>query len=214
LSFPDVTPLDSTKGFPRYNSILNRPIGDGVGIEEIDSLQMEIEGLLVNAMERNRKFQLELMILDNWKDKSDVLPKVLNKSLSTAATTSTGKNVIQNKKIKSLSGKPTTVTSKPSEADLLDLKQDNAPIVRNEIPDVFWQSVEPYVAEITDDDIKMLEEQIEMHDKILNQTKLLIRIIRYFKVDGTSNKVCKKIRTFGQALHAKLGRRGAQKRDA
>ena len=78
---------------------------------------MEMEGLLVNAMERHRKFQLELMILDNWKDKSEVLPKVMNKSLS-AATTSTGKNVNQNKKIKSFSGKPTALTSKPSEADL------------------------------------------------------------------------------------------------
>ena len=42
---------------------------------------------------------------------------------------------------------------------------ENAPIVRNDIPDTFWQSVEPYCAEINDEDLKYLESQIEMYDK-------------------------------------------------
>ena len=45
------------------------------------------------------------------------------------------------------------------------------PIVRNDIPDVFWQSVEPYCADITEEDIKMLENQIEIQDNYMSSFK-------------------------------------------
>ena len=45
--------------------VLNRAAGDGVGIEEMDPLQMEMESLLVHAMQRTRLLKLETMILDN-----------------------------------------------------------------------------------------------------------------------------------------------------
>lgn len=45
-----------------------------------------------------------------------------------------------------------------------------APIVRNDIPDTFWQSVEPYCADITDEDIKYLEGQIEFYEKSIAST--------------------------------------------
>lgn len=53
------------------DKVLNRADGVGVGIEEMDSLQMEIESMLVNVMQRNRLLKVETMILDN--DKSDSL---------------------------------------------------------------------------------------------------------------------------------------------
>ena len=57
--------------------VLNRTEGDGVGIEEIDTLQMEIESLLVSVMQRNRQLKIETMILDDWNnDKTDVIAKV------------------------------------------------------------------------------------------------------------------------------------------
>jgi hypothetical protein len=42
---------------------------------------------------------------------------------------------------------------------------DSLPIVRNDIPDIFWKSVEPYCADITEDDIQFLQNQIEMYEK-------------------------------------------------
>ena len=47
----------------------------------------------------------------------------------------------------------------------------SAPIVRNDIPDTFWQSVEPYCADITDDDLKMLEHQMEIQDSYMSMHK-------------------------------------------
>ncbi len=50
--------------------VLKRQDGHGVGIEEMDSLQMEIESMLVNAMQRNRLLKIETMILDSEKPES------------------------------------------------------------------------------------------------------------------------------------------------
>lgn len=65
LSYPDVTPIDTEKQCPRFTSILNRADGVGVGIEEMDSLQMEVERMLVNVIQRNRALTVESMILDS-----------------------------------------------------------------------------------------------------------------------------------------------------
>lgn len=65
LSLPDITPIDSSKLCPRFTSILNRTDGVGVGIEEMDSLQMEVERMLVNVIQRNRSLTFETMLLDN-----------------------------------------------------------------------------------------------------------------------------------------------------
>jgi hypothetical protein len=46
-----------------------------VGIEEMDSLQMEIESLLVNAMQRNRMLKVETTVLDT--EKPETLTVVL-----------------------------------------------------------------------------------------------------------------------------------------
>jgi hypothetical protein len=48
---------------------------------------------------------------------------------------------------------------------------ETPPIIRNDIPDIFWQSVEPYCADITDDDIRLLENQIELCDKFSTFSK-------------------------------------------
>lgn len=47
-------------------SVLLRQDGDGVGIEEIDNLQTELESLLVEAMQRTRKYKIEIMTIENW----------------------------------------------------------------------------------------------------------------------------------------------------
>ncbi|CAF0755265.1 unnamed protein product [Brachionus calyciflorus] len=172
LSFPNVSPLDHVKLCPRFTSILNRPDGDGVGIEEMDSLQMEIESLLVSVMQRNRLLKIETMILDNDK----IVDTILTPQPSTSATKANsfaahsissnnlhkekGSNSLL-KKNKSFAGKPSTNTNNQT-------IKESPPIVRNKIPDIFWQSVEPYCSDITPDDLKYLESQIEQSEKMMN----------------------------------------------
>jgi hypothetical protein len=86
-----------------------------------------------------------------------------------------------NKKFKSFSGKPSSSSATSTAASLFFKPNNNnnnslndsssAPIVRNEIPDIFWNSVEPYCTSITEDDIKLLESQLELNDKYLEFPK-------------------------------------------
>jgi transcriptional adapter 3 len=154
----------------------------------MDTLQMEIEKLLVNIMQRSRQLKLETMILDNEATKSDSFTPTtptLNKSLSlngssSSLNTLTPTSSSLNKKFKSFSGKPSALASIAA-SPLLNATNsikkeaiipENQPIVRNEIPDLFWQSVEPYCADITEDDVQLIENQIEMNDKYLNFNKI------------------------------------------
>lgn len=66
------------------------------------------------------------------------------------------------KKLKTFPGKPASFSKNIKNVT------DNMPIVRNDIPDTFWQSVEPYCADITEDDIKLMEHQIEIQNKYLS----------------------------------------------
>jgi transcriptional adapter 3 len=112
LSFPDFVPFDHVKHCPRYTSILNRSEGDGVGIEEIDMLQMEIESLLVNVMQRTRQLKIETMILDDWKGdtNSELIAKIASSPMTSEKTTHL------NKKFKSFNGKPIALNKSMSKA--------------------------------------------------------------------------------------------------
>ena len=44
----------------------------------MDSLQMEIEALLVDAMQRTRNLKMELMILEDSSDKNEIIKVILN----------------------------------------------------------------------------------------------------------------------------------------
>lgn len=129
-----------------------------------------------------------MTVLDNEKPESiiinpsaAVLPATsLNKSFSSKDLTSladsnggklTGTPSTLNKKFKSFSGKPAGGASAapPTNKSLND--SNNACIVRNDIPDTFWQLMDPYCASITDDDIKLLEDQLELCDKYVEFPK-------------------------------------------
>lgn len=176
LSYPDFVPFDHVKNCPRYNSILNRARGDGVGIEEIDTLQMEIESLLVNVMQRNRQLKIETMILDDWNNdsKNDVIAKISSPMPSEKS--------YQNKKFKTFTpGKQASLNKSISKSAQVE-DVNNVPIVRNDIPDTFWQSVEPYCADINEDDLRMLEHQIEIQDDYMSLNKTIPPLGKHYSL--------------------------------
>jgi hypothetical protein len=120
LSFPDLALIDTTKCCPRLTSILNRPNGDGVGIEELDSLQMELETLLVNVIQRNRQLKIETMILNEQTDKND-LKLTSNSNNASSCNLNHNKTPISleilektPKKVRTTAGKPSVSATKNS----------------------------------------------------------------------------------------------------
>lgn len=54
LKYYDFKPVEHVKLCPRYTAVLGRSEDDGIGIEELDTLQLELETLLSSA---NRRFR-------------------------------------------------------------------------------------------------------------------------------------------------------------
>lgn len=57
LKYYDFKPVEHVKLCPRYTAVLGRSEDDGIGIEELDTLQLELETLLSSASRRLRALE-------------------------------------------------------------------------------------------------------------------------------------------------------------
>ncbi|EGV92920.1 Transcriptional adapter 3-like [Cricetulus griseus] len=69
LQFHDFKSVDHLKVRPQYTAVLARSKDDGIGIEELDALQLELETLLSSASPQLRVLEAETQILTDWQDK-------------------------------------------------------------------------------------------------------------------------------------------------
>ena len=52
--------------------VLQREESEGIGIEELDTLQLELETLLASVSRRMRQLESETKVLVDWQEKKDV----------------------------------------------------------------------------------------------------------------------------------------------
>ena len=186
---------DQSKFVPRYSSVLKRNEQDGVGMEDIDALQMEMEAMLSSVVVRKMALKDELEALQ---DVHTFKGQKHSKRGGNSGPSSPGKRTFPGGK-DSRSAKKLKMGGKPAPAEAgkvvgnLKLKSDNAgpafdplqneqirPVVetakpvlpKNETPSRFWAFVEPYCAPITQDDIKLLEDLIKGHSDMTEYYKV------------------------------------------
>jgi len=70
--FPDFKSVDHGRFCPRYTTVLQRTEDEGIGEDELDTLQLELENLLSNVSKRMRLLESETQSLNNWPDNGDV----------------------------------------------------------------------------------------------------------------------------------------------
>ncbi|GAB6029025.1 transcriptional adaptor 3 [Chamberlinius hualienensis] len=176
LQFPDFTSVDHSRSCPRYSSILQRSEEDSVGLEDFDSLQLELELLLSSVTQRMKQLDTEMKILISWQEKKDV-KKPINK-LNSVSPGKRGK-VQESKPTKKFRGETSTGKTGgsqvgPGRPKTKNIKQDldssdtsvEAPRVpKNDVPNRFWASIEPYCADITPEDIKIIEDLVKSHEE-------------------------------------------------
>ncbi|XP_061436479.1 transcriptional adapter 3-like isoform X1 [Lethenteron reissneri] len=198
LEFHDFRAVEHTRQCPRYTAVLSRPAEDGVGPEELDTLQLELETLLAAASRRLRNLETEIQILTDWQDRKG--DKKFTKAAEHVAS-STGKHGgSKPKKQKPDSkgshgdaetvgagrrhgsagtggahgagagggghgpGRPKTKNLQPKfqEYEFPDDVMDEPRAPKNDAPSRFWASVEPYCADITAEEIRVLEELLKV----------------------------------------------------
>ncbi len=184
LTFAEFSNGDGAQFYPRYSSVLKRSDSDGVGMEDIDTLQNELEAMLSVAVVRKQTLKEEVQVLyeiEKYKGQGKTGRKSGPSSPGKRGA-SGGKEGRSAKKIKLISGKPASSEAnkvigmpkfKPEPTPAFDplqneqIRPDNDTIKpllpKNETPNRFWAFVEPYCAPITPDDIKLLEDLIGGH---------------------------------------------------
>nr|XP_006817630.1 PREDICTED: transcriptional adapter 3-like [Saccoglossus kowalevskii] len=185
LQFHDFRPVDHGKICPRYWAVTQRTEDEGIGVEELDTLQLELETLLAASSKRMRQLEAETQVLIDWQEKKD---KKGGGKMHKSESVSTGKrgrppddkhDKRPSKKFKETSGKLGSSTAhsgpgrpkskkniqqKMQEYEFTDDPLDVPRIPKNDAPNRFWASVEPYCADITSEDLKAIEELIKNNE--------------------------------------------------
>uniref|UniRef100_A0A672UBJ2 Transcriptional adaptor 3 n=1 Tax=Strigops habroptila TaxID=2489341 RepID=A0A672UBJ2_STRHB len=170
LQFHDFKSVDHGKVCPRYTAVLARSEDDGIGIEELDTLQLELETLLSSASRRLRVLEAETQILTDWQDKKgDRRFLKLSKEHDVGTSVKHGKPKKQKLEGKGGHGtgpgpgrpKSKNLQPKIQEYEFQDDPIDVPRIPKNDAPNRFWASVEPYCADLTNEEVRVLEELLK-----------------------------------------------------
>lgn len=173
---------DNSRFLPRYSIALTKPIDESYPAEELDAVQLELELLLSTAALRYRSLKNGFDSLD----REDKNHKKNDKHAITLNTTgkrkrddgvkkSNKETKNQQTKLSKLktyhsSGSPAhsqhtddSMDAIPQQTNQTVTSQPNPKILipKNDIPNKFWLSVEPYCMPITQEDIKLLDDLIE-----------------------------------------------------
>ncbi|XP_035721557.1 transcriptional adapter 3-A-like [Vespa mandarinia] len=188
MSIPILKISDNSRLLPRYASVLQRTTEDSVGMEDLDALQLELETLLSSVVVRHRMLQDEIASLSSAEERRDKRSKsgkglsLLDrkvreekfkpKEISTKTQTSISTKLVKQKTSGNLGNQAI-----PNIHDIgkIEGSKSDAPkllLPKNDTPNKFWASVDPYCTDIMPDDIKLLEELIVMHSDLSEYKKI------------------------------------------
>ncbi|XP_066593071.1 transcriptional adapter 3-B [Prorops nasuta] len=200
MSLPILKIADNTRLLPRYASILQRSAEEGVGMEDLDILQLELETLLSSVVVRNRMLQDEISSLsssDERRDKRSKSGKGLSFYYKKVREEKVKPKEVTNKtqspqpaklyKQKSLGGSTNQIVTNPNDIGKIEGSKSDTPkllLPKNDTLNKFWASVDPYCTDIMPDDIKLLEELIATHSDI-NDFKKIPPLGRHYSLMWT-----------------------------
>lgn len=165
---------DNAVHLPRFTAVAARSADETIGMDELDALQLELESLLCNTALRIRYFQSEIESIDTSESKREKKGKAAGKQLQYPVKRKfQDDKLAKSKDHTKLSNQPKVPkfknfsnTSSGSHAyqnelgnsdNSVKLELSQLTLPKNNIPFKFWNSVEPYCAPVTMDDIKFLE---------------------------------------------------------
>lgn len=181
MVLPILKTSDNGRHLPRYSSILLRKPEEGVGMEDLDTLQLELETLLSSVVVRHRMLQEEMTNLSSAEERRDrrsksgkglsLLDKKVKEDKVRPKETNTKTQSPLPVKLFKQKVAPSNSQSVPNVHEISRIEgcKSDAPkllLPKNDTPNKFWASVDPYCTDIMPDDIKLLEELMSTHNDI------------------------------------------------
>lgn len=175
---------ENLKYLPLYSAAVTKPSTDSFAAEDLDSIQLELELLLSAVALRYRSLKTSFDSLDREdKKKSDKHGSAATVKRKRDDAKKQGKDAKSSQPAKITKVKANSIDS-PSYSQHTDDSMDAQPmqssqtpansqpnpkllLPKNDLPNKFWLSVEPYCMPITQEDVKLLEDMIEEYSKPL-----------------------------------------------
>lgn len=174
---------ENFKYLPRYTQSLTKPAADLFPAEELDGIQLELEILLSTVALRYRSLKSGFDSLDredkNHKKSDKYASAAQNKRKRDDANKKSAKETKAAQPAKVAKLKANSTDSPDHSQHNTDDSSDALPpnpnsqssssgqpnpkvvVPKNDVPNKFWLSVEPYCMPITQEDIKLLDDMIE-----------------------------------------------------
>ncbi|EDO41447.1 predicted protein [Nematostella vectensis] len=177
LQYCDFETVDHARMCPFYTSLLTRSTDKSIEPEELDLLTSDLETLLASCNRRMRLLETETKILVDWaekKDKKIVRQKELE-ILNSLSNFKRGRPLTEERGSKKQKIDDSTSKGGVQSAGRTkglgktsDVGDDESfPITsknKTDAPNRFWSVVEPYCADLTQDDLKFLEDSLKADD--------------------------------------------------
>ncbi|XP_012231198.1 transcriptional adapter 3-B [Linepithema humile] len=180
--------IDNSRHLPKYISILKRSAEEGVGMEDLDELQLELETLLSAVVVRHRTLQDEITNLSSAEERRDrrsksgknlslIDKKVREEKFKPKEVNAKSQSPIHTKLFKQKAMGSSTSQVVPNLHDITRIEGSKSDVPKlllpkNDTPNKFWASVDPYCTDIMPDDIKLLEELVATHGDISEFKKI------------------------------------------
>lgn len=179
--------VDNSRHLPRYTNILKRSAEEGVSMEDLDTLQLELEMLLSAVVVRHRTLQDEIASLSSAEERRDrrsksgksvpLLKKMREEKFKPKEVNAKSQPPLYTKLYtqRAVRSSASQVASNVHEIGRIEGSKSDAPkllLPKNDTPNKFWASVDPYCTDIMPDDIKLLEELIATHSDMSDFKKI------------------------------------------
>ncbi|XP_014242494.1 transcriptional adapter 3 isoform X1 [Cimex lectularius] len=171
FNFPYLKSVDKSRDLHCFTMILNRNKEDAVGMKDLDRLQSELEQMLSAAALRLRVLHNELNNFSATEGNRNETSVIINNNKKRKLNDGqVGKSMKEMVKVREKEA-TTKMESSSSENEidnssdvLCEKKKEKKKKINNELSNKFWASVEPYVGDITEENIEDLEELIQSCD--------------------------------------------------
>lgn len=175
INIPHIKIKDNARLLPKYTAALERSKDDQLPAEDLDAIQLELESLLTNVALRYRVLKAEYEAIDRDEKRFDRRQKTQEKpphSPGKRKRDESRKPKIPHFK---LTKQKTTSAHSPAQSQNTDDSMDAIPnshqqkdqakvtLLKNDIPNKFWLSVEPYCMPITNEDLRLLDDLLEQY---------------------------------------------------